>query len=153
MCGIRCKFNGQVILRLCTKTLVCGQFPKPLWPEPALDNTRTTAQSAGGQTKQGDASEWLRLLKDRACGVVLFGRGAEELHQLICSSGYTGKLQVTDDLAKALPLACRVGEEQNAICLLLSPACASFDQYSDFEARGEHFRSLVNAARMRQKLE
>ena len=108
---------------------------------------------AGGQTKQGDASEWLRLLEDRACGVVLFGRGAEELHQLICSSGYTGKLQVTDDLAKALPLACRLGEEQNAICLLLSPACASFDQYSDFEARGEHFRSLVNAARMHQTLE
>jgi UDP-N-acetylmuramoylalanine--D-glutamate ligase len=27
--------------------------------------------------------------------------------------------------------------------VLLSPACASFDQYSDFEARGDHFRSLV----------
>jgi UDP-N-acetylmuramoylalanine--D-glutamate ligase len=27
--------------------------------------------------------------------------------------------------------------------VLLSPACASFDQYADFEARGEHFRSLV----------
>jgi UDP-N-acetylmuramoylalanine--D-glutamate ligase len=28
--------------------------------------------------------------------------------------------------------------------VLLSPACASFDQYSDFEARGDHFRVLVN---------
>jgi len=27
--------------------------------------------------------------------------------------------------------------------VLLSPACASFDQYPDFEARGEHFRALV----------
>jgi UDP-N-acetylmuramoylalanine--D-glutamate ligase len=27
--------------------------------------------------------------------------------------------------------------------VLLSPACASFDQYSDFEARGDHFRRLV----------
>jgi len=27
--------------------------------------------------------------------------------------------------------------------VLLSPACASFDQYSDFEARGDHFRQLV----------
>jgi UDP-N-acetylmuramoylalanine--D-glutamate ligase len=27
--------------------------------------------------------------------------------------------------------------------VLLSPACASYDQYSDFEARGEHFRELV----------
>ena len=29
--------------------------------------------------------------------------------------------------------------------ILLSPACASFDQYSDFEKRGEHFRELVEA--------
>jgi UDP-N-acetylmuramoylalanine--D-glutamate ligase len=27
--------------------------------------------------------------------------------------------------------------------VLLSPACASYDQYRDFEARGEHFRQLV----------
>ena len=27
--------------------------------------------------------------------------------------------------------------------VLLSPACASYDQYRDFEARGEHFRALV----------
>jgi UDP-N-acetylmuramoylalanine--D-glutamate ligase len=31
--------------------------------------------------------------------------------------------------------------------VLLSPACASFDQYRDFEARGEHFRSLVEGLR------
>jgi UDP-N-acetylmuramoylalanine--D-glutamate ligase len=29
--------------------------------------------------------------------------------------------------------------------VLLSPACASFDQYSDFEARGNHFRQLTLA--------
>jgi UDP-N-acetylmuramoylalanine--D-glutamate ligase len=29
--------------------------------------------------------------------------------------------------------------------VLLSPACASFDQYRDFESRGEHFRELVEA--------
>jgi len=29
--------------------------------------------------------------------------------------------------------------------VLLSPACASFDQYRDFEARGDHFRELVEA--------
>jgi UDP-N-acetylmuramoylalanine--D-glutamate ligase len=100
---------------------------------------------AGGQTKQGDSREWLKLLNERACGIVLFGHGAEELHRLITASGYTGTLQVSEGLDTALPLACRIGTEQRAACLLLSPACASFDQYSDFEARGDHFRRLVNA--------
>ena len=100
---------------------------------------------AGGQTKQGDSREWLKLLNERACGIVLFGHGAEELHRLITASGYTGPLQVSEGLDTALPLACRIGTEQRAACLLLSPACASFDQYSDFEARGDHFRRLVNA--------
>jgi UDP-N-acetylmuramoylalanine--D-glutamate ligase len=31
--------------------------------------------------------------------------------------------------------------------VLLSPACASFDQFSDFEARGDAFRALVTALR------
>ncbi len=101
---------------------------------------------AGGQTKRGDASEWLKLLQARACGVVLFGHGADELHQLINSSGYTGEVRITDGLARALPLACRIGSERRATCLLLSPACASFDQYTDFEARGDHFRTLVKEA-------
>jgi len=30
--------------------------------------------------------------------------------------------------------------------VLLSPACASFDQYENFEARGDHFRALVGEA-------
>jgi UDP-N-acetylmuramoylalanine--D-glutamate ligase len=108
---------------------------------------------AGGQTKQGDATEWLRLLEARSCGVVLFGHGAEELYRLITASGYPGKLKVTEGLDTALPLACRIGIEQNAACLLLSPACASFDQYPDFEARGEHFRSLVNALETHKHLD
>ena len=51
-------------------------------------------------------------------------------------------------LAKASPLAqdskpAQKGQDCQAV--LLSPACASFDQYSDFEARGDHFRQLVLA--------
>jgi len=34
-------------------------------------------------------------------------------------------------------------QRHQATTLLLSPACASFDQYRDFEARGEHFRTLI----------
>ena len=37
------------------------------------------------------------------------------------------------------------GAAANGEIVLLSPACASYDQYRDFEARGDHFRALVEA--------
>ncbi|TCD55702.1 UDP-N-acetylmuramoyl-L-alanine--D-glutamate ligase [Synechococcus sp. BS55D] len=100
---------------------------------------------AGGQTKQGDAREWLRLMQEHACAAVLYGRGAEELKSLLKSSDYSGVVESTLDLNTAVPLAIELGRRQKAASLLLSPACASFDQYRDFEARGDHFRTLISA--------
>ncbi|QNI95342.1 UDP-N-acetylmuramoylalanine--D-glutamate ligase [Synechococcus sp. A15-127] len=101
---------------------------------------------AGGETKRGEAAGWLKQLKQRACAVVLFGAGAEELQTLIDASGFPGVLHRCQDLPEAVPLALAEGCRLKAASLLLSPACASFDQYTDFEARGDHFRQLIQAS-------
>ena len=100
---------------------------------------------AGGQTKRGDATGWLSELKSKACAVVLFGTGAAELDALIRQSNYQGHVHRCTDLASAVPIAVRATSELDASSLLLSPACASFDQYQNFEARGDHFRELIQA--------
>ena len=99
---------------------------------------------AGGTTKQGDASDWLAELNRRACAVVLFGAGAEELQGLITTSGFPGPLSLCNDLSAAVDQAVQRAEALGASNLLLSPACASFDQYRDFEARGDHFKQLIH---------
>ena len=43
----------------------------------------------------------------------------------------------------AVTAAMEQGKHRKASSLLLSPACASFDQYKDFEARGNHFKELI----------
>ncbi|MDE2512002.1 MAG: UDP-N-acetylmuramoyl-L-alanine--D-glutamate ligase, partial [Elusimicrobia bacterium] len=48
------------------------------------------------------------------------------------------------DLATAVDTALRIGAKGDI--LLLSPACASFDQFRDFEDRGDRFKELVRAA-------
>ena len=102
-----------------------------------------TVVLAGGSVKRGDASGWLEQLTQQACGVVLFGDGAAELHRMVQSSSYAGDVNCCSDLAEAVNAAVVLAQQKNASNILLSPACASFDQYSDFEARGDHFRGLI----------
>ena len=98
---------------------------------------------AGGLSKQGDASGWLQLLHDRVCSIALFGSDREVLRDLIRRSGYTGNVISHPTMADAVTAAIAQGKNEKASSLLLSPACASFDQYKDFEARGNHFRDII----------
>jgi len=98
---------------------------------------------AGGQTKRGDASGWLKQLHTKACSLILFGAGGDELASLAKAAGYPGEVLQCPGLESAVELAGTALKRHQASSLLLSPACASFDQYPDFEARGEHFRSLI----------
>jgi UDP-N-acetylmuramoylalanine--D-glutamate ligase len=94
---------------------------------------------AGGRGKRQDFSPLALLVAERCLAVYLIGEAAGELATALEPAGVP--LRPAGDLEHAVALAraaARPGE-----IVLLSPACASFDQYADFEARGEHFRALV----------
>jgi UDP-N-acetylmuramoylalanine--D-glutamate ligase len=96
---------------------------------------------AGGQGKQQDFSPLAPLVAQRARAVYLIGEAADELADALQPSGVP--VLILGDLEHAVASArdaAMVGD-----VVLLSPACASYDQYRDFEARGEHFRDLVEA--------
>ena len=59
-------------------------------------------------------------------------------------ASFDGHVALVDTLDAAVQEARNTVIGQQAQALLLSPACASFDQYSEFEERGEHFRQLIN---------
>ena len=93
----------------------------------------------GGRGKGGDYSPLADAVAERAAAVYLIGEAAEEIGCALAGAGVP--LRRCEDLGRAVAVAraaARAGE-----VVLLSPACASFDQYRDFEARGEHFRALV----------
>jgi UDP-N-acetylmuramoylalanine--D-glutamate ligase len=75
--------------------------------------------------------------------VILFGAAQREFADLLEAGGFTGVLDAVAGLEQAVPLADRLASRLGCQSVLLSPACASFDQYRDFEARGDHFRLLV----------
>ncbi|MEA5421607.1 UDP-N-acetylmuramoyl-L-alanine--D-glutamate ligase [Synechococcus sp. CCY9202] len=100
---------------------------------------------AGGQSKIGEAGGWIAELRRQAFAVVLYGAARPEFRQLLEAAGYGGELHEQEGLEQAVPLAAELARRGGCRAVLLSPACASFDQYSDFEARGDHFRRCVEA--------
>jgi UDP-N-acetylmuramoylalanine--D-glutamate ligase len=96
---------------------------------------------AGGRGKGQDFSPLAPLVAERCAAVYLIGEAAGELHATLAETGVP--LRDVGDLPAAVAAArAAAGSGQT---VLLSPACASFDQYRDFEARGDHFRALVEA--------
>ena len=77
---------------------------------------------------------------------MLFGQGARELEALIAGSSFDRPVALAETLDGAVSQALALSSDHTAQSLLLSPACASFDQYSNFEDRGDHFRRLIHAA-------
>jgi UDP-N-acetylmuramoylalanine--D-glutamate ligase len=100
---------------------------------------------AGGEAKQGEASGWLEQLRRQAAAVVLYGAARQAFAELLQAGEYSGQVHLCAGLVEAVPLAASLAADLLCRGVLLSPACASFDQYRDFEARGDHFRALVQA--------
>jgi len=100
---------------------------------------------AGGQAKTGDPAPWLKRLKASAAAIVLYGSSPQSLAAQLVSGGYEGRVVLRQTLAEAVEVGFNLANSQGCRTLLLSPACASFDQFRDFEDRGEQFRRLIEA--------
>ena len=98
---------------------------------------------AGGKRKKGDYLTWIEQIKQSTKGVVLFGASASDLKETILSSSYKGEIIVKKTLEDATKSSIEIARRTNSKSILLSPACASFDQYQNYEERGDHFKEIV----------
>ena len=96
---------------------------------------------AGGRAKGGDYARLAGLVGRRAATVVLIGEAAEMLREAWEPAGVP-LVPAGTDFEAAVRLAFRAARERG-LPVLLSPGCASFDMFRDYEQRGEVFRNLV----------
>jgi len=121
-----------------------------------VNDSKATNTSAARRGIAAYVGEPLRLILGGSLKGESFDELAEGLPSTIRSIDLIG--QATDDLAAALDRAGRVyrrsgdlatavgaaaGDAEAGDVVLLSPACASYDQFRDFEERGDTFRRLV----------
>jgi UDP-N-acetylmuramoylalanine--D-glutamate ligase len=109
----------------------------------ALGCYQTIYWIAGGVAKAGGITGLTEFFA-RIRHAYLIGEAAEAFAETL---GDAVPHSIVGDLASAVAASFRDAEQERiaGAVVLLSPACASFDQYENFEARGEHFRRLVDA--------
>ncbi|MCY7275166.1 MAG: UDP-N-acetylmuramoyl-L-alanine--D-glutamate ligase, partial [Phormidesmis sp. CAN_BIN44] len=96
---------------------------------------------AGGEAKMGEDAAWLKVIQEKAAAVLLIGSAAETFARRLDQVGYT-QYEIVETMERAVQRSSNLAKQQSAQVVLLSPACASFDQYPNFEQRGDHFRQL-----------
>lgn len=100
----------------------------------------------GGSLKGESFAPLGKAIGANVLSIHLIGEAAAELDAALASSG-----RVVHDHTLVRALDHAAGEAEPGSVVLLSPACASYDQFDNFEHRGEEFRSKVAALARRSR--
>jgi UDP-N-acetylmuramoylalanine--D-glutamate ligase len=95
---------------------------------------------AGGRDKAGDFSALNALLKEKVKAVYAIGEAAPKMKK---EWDTVTSVNLKKSMEEAVVSAFKAAEPGEIV--LLSPACASFDMYKNYEERGRHFKTIVRA--------
>lgn len=96
----------------------------------------------GGYDKGSTYDEWIESFQGKVKKLVLLGQTREKIAQCAKEHGFTDYV-LTDSLEEAVDYCCSQAKEGE--CVLLSPACASWGMFPNYEVRGQMFKDMVNA--------
>jgi UDP-N-acetylmuramoylalanine--D-glutamate ligase len=105
---------------------------------------------AGGKDKGGDLTRLVDTAKSSVKDLILIGEAKDRFRENFAKSNFK-KIHEAGSMEDAVAMAFKLGEAGDKV--LLSPACASFDMFRDYEHRGDVFKECVNSlerARARQ---
>ena len=95
---------------------------------------------AGGDGKAQDFTELAENLAGRVKALVLLGRDAKQIENCARKAGFT-EIYNEKNMRECVVKSTELASEGDVV--LLSPACASWDMYDNYEQRGDHFKACV----------
>ena len=103
---------------------------------------RPTLLIGGGYDKQSTYEDWIRAFGGKVRYLVLIGATKEKIAEAARAVGFNDIL-FAENLEEAVRICRQMANPGDAV--LLSPACASWDQFDSYEQRGELFKEYVRA--------
>lgn len=95
---------------------------------------------AGGYDKAADFTDFIKSFNGKVKSLILFGQTREKIKEEAFNQGFT-KSYLVDHMEEAVSLAYKLSQPGDKI--LLSPACASWGMYRNFEERGAAFKEAI----------
>lgn len=103
---------------------------------------RKTVLIGGGYDKDSEYEEWIQSFDGKIKHLVLLGQTREKIAATAKRLGFEN-ITLTDSLEEAVVTCAKLAQPGEAV--LLSPACASWGMFKNYEERGEKFKEFVNA--------
>lgn len=104
--------------------------------------SKPTILIGGGYDKQSEYDEWIESFDGKVKWLVLIGQTREKIAECAKAHGFTN-IRFADTYEECLELCTSLAESGDAV--LLSPACASWGMFPNYEVRGKVFKDYVNA--------
>lgn len=104
--------------------------------------SRPTVLIGGGYDKGSEYDEWIEAFGGKVKCLVLLGQTKEKIAECAKKHGFT-QIKMADSFKEAFDLCVELAETGDAV--LLSPACASWGMFPNYEERGRIFKEYVNA--------
>ena len=102
---------------------------------------RPTLLIGGGYDKQSEYTEWINSFDGKVRCLVLIGQTREKIQEAAKACGFTDTI-LAYSLEEAVKICAAKAKPGDAV--LLSPACASWGQFDNYEQRGDKFKEYVN---------
>ena len=103
---------------------------------------RPTYLIGGGYDKQSTYDEWIESFDGKVKKLVLIGQTREKIAECAKKHGFT-QIELCDSLEEAIDVCCKDAKSGDAV--LLSPACASWGMFKNYEERGRIFKEYVRS--------
>ena len=104
--------------------------------------SKPTILIGGGYDKQNEYDEWIEAFDNKVKCLVLIGQTRDKIAECARKHGFTN-IKMADTFEECLALCAELAEPGDAV--LLSPACASWGMFPNYEVRGDLFKEYVNS--------